>query len=267
MNCPFCAEEIKDEASVCRYCGRDFLSVRPLLDANQALGKRIDALQEQISGLTETQTRLSRHLGLANTKVPSIHRGSAIALLLVWIFVAGLFIAAVKQHGGGYSLAYATSALIVVPLIFGFLCQNVKTHPSASDFVIALLATSIAVVEIQVIRWELIGGYLIPRGWDLGHTINDLPPDSWSALLLNAATIFLSFTTGVFIRYLLQARHHPQVTVATPVSKFIVARLGGQLTPAEIAEKIKRTDALIHSIVGIATGGGAVVTYFLSHVQ
>ena len=267
MNCPFCAEEIKDAASVCRYCGRDLLSVRPLLEANQALAKRVDTLQEQISGLTETLNRVSRHLGVANTKMPSIHRGSAIALLLVWIFVTGLFIAAVKQHGGEYSLVYATSALIVVPLIFGFLCQNVKTHPSASDFVIAVLATAIAVVEIQIIRWELIGGYLIPRGWDLGHTINDLPPDSWSALLLNAATIFLSFTTGVFIRYLLQARHHPQVTVATPVSKFIVAKLGGQLTPAEIAEKIKRTDALIHSLVGIATGIGAVVTYFVSHIR
>jgi uncharacterized membrane protein len=218
-------------------------------------------------GLTETQTSISRLLGVANSKMPSIHRGSAIALLLVWIFVAGLFIAAVKQHGGGFSLVYATSALIVVPLIFGFLCQNVKTHPSASDFIIAVLATAIAVVEIQIIRWELIGGYLIPRGWDIGHTIGDLPPDSWSALLLNAATIFLSFTTGVFGRYLLQARHHQQVTVATPVSKFIVARLGGQLTPAEIAEKIKRTDALIHSLIGIATAGGAVVTYFLSHVQ
>jgi len=267
MNCPFCAEEIKDEASVCRYCGRDLVSIRPLLDANQALGKRIDALQEQISALTETQSRLGRHLGLSNTKMPSIHRGSAIALLLVWIFVAGLFIAAVKQNGGGFSLVYATSALIVVPVIFGFLCQNVKTHPSASDFFIAVLATAIAVVEIQIIRWELIGGYLIPRGWDLGHTANDLPPDSWSALLLNAATIFFSFSTGVFIRYLLQARHHPQVTVATPVSKFLVARLGGQLTPAQIEEKIKRTDALIHSLIGIATGGGAVITYFLSHVH
>ena len=32
MKCPFCSEDILDNAQVCKHCGRDFLMVRPLLD-------------------------------------------------------------------------------------------------------------------------------------------------------------------------------------------------------------------------------------------
>ncbi|HEV2188738.1 MAG TPA: hypothetical protein VGR70_16120 [Stellaceae bacterium] len=267
MNCPFCAEEIKDAASVCRYCGRDLVSVRPLLDANAALSKQIDDLKQQFDALAEAQSQVHRHVGMGDGKIPSIHRASAVALLLVWVFVAGLFIAAVKQHGGELSLVYATSALIVVPMIFGFLCQNIKTRPAASDLGVALAVSTVALIEIQLIRWELLGGFLIPQGWGLAREHGDLPPDTWEAFIFNGATIFFSFSAGVFFRYLLQASHHDQVTVATPVSKFLVTRFGGQLSPAQIEEKIKRTDALIHSLSGIAATGGALATYLVSHVH
>jgi len=55
--CPFCAEEIKDQAVVCKHCHRDLAVQKPLLDENRILRKEIEDLKRQFNSLHRTALR------------------------------------------------------------------------------------------------------------------------------------------------------------------------------------------------------------------
>ncbi len=60
MECPFCAEEIKDEALVCKHCSHDLKIPAALVEENVELSAKLAELQQEVRDLRSELDRVRR---------------------------------------------------------------------------------------------------------------------------------------------------------------------------------------------------------------
>lgn len=191
MRCPYCAEDVRNDAVVCKHCHSELSVVKPLLQKINEMSARLVSLEQTASHAEIEAPDLARH-------APTRHHGRGLTTLesvaLAYIsLVVVHFLINVKFD---LKLIYFQISSIVVPLIFGLLWRESEKKMLSTGLLLGLAIAATAIAsELAVISAV--------------EKVPFLPKDAyeWKDLAFHSASMAFGFLTGVFLRQMLMANY------------------------------------------------------------
>lgn len=227
MKCPFCAEEVKDDATVCKHCRYDLTVVRALMERIEDLTKQLKSVagvpavtrEQSIRHAPELQDphteRAAAIAGVIARHIPVLSPLATLLLALGALLLAH-FIIVIHYD---LSLFWLHVASLVLPFVFGFIYRQTTTEYLSSDLICGGVLAAAALLAMSSVVAEIDKVPVLPTDWH-----------GWLEYIEYGASIALAFFAGAVCRQTATAMSTPAAKTSRFVyfaAKYATAKLSG----------------------------------------
>ncbi len=252
MNCPYCVSVIDAAALACPHCTRDLYLFKPLLARIDALEAALGEATARIDAL-ESCSSPAQPAAAADAAPASPQESSAHVIWPAWVLLPCAVVLLLAAHWLiviqlDLHTVWLRLASLLIPLPFGFLLIR-GSGGLLKTLALAALAAVIAVVGMSAAVAVVDGTPVLPAN-----------AREWREFGLYAASIFLSFITGMIVSSSRGRRTVVQLSRHTLVLRMAGIVWGAARDPAKVQKQLEAMRNLIGTLAATSTAVASITS-------